>query len=234
VIDAWPRLAAAFEQYEIALKDVGHVGRSVQVFGYVLAAADIVLNDHPVDSDSAAELAAQLDIAILPEAQDDLPGDRVWLQRLLGLVIPLDGTGPRNTIAALIRQAVTGVQSPELELSPGGLDVVRTDADRVLSFYGLKVLRPKGGKPAEYVAIANRNSGLERLHANTRWAARPGEIGGWKNAAEQLEGAIKNHTCRFASGPDKGTCIPLRLVLPAGADDDAPVAPEREPMKAEP
>lgn len=41
-IDGWPRLPEALEQYRIALKAVGHEGRSVEVFGTVLAAADIV------------------------------------------------------------------------------------------------------------------------------------------------------------------------------------------------
>ncbi|HTY54403.1 MAG TPA: hypothetical protein VMB26_04355 [Candidatus Binataceae bacterium] len=57
-IDGWPRFADALEQYRIALKAVGREGRTIDVFGSALAAADVGLSDEPVDSDSAAQLAA--------------------------------------------------------------------------------------------------------------------------------------------------------------------------------
>jgi len=216
-IDGWPRLAEAREQYRIALKAAGHEGRSIEVFGTALAAADIVLSDHAVDSDSAAELAAQLDFATLAEAEDDLPDEQAWLNHLLSCVIPLDGVGGRNTIAAWLRQAATGDQG--LPLGEDGLTAVRQEADRVLSSYGLKFIRHREpGQPEEF-AIANRHQGLERLHNGTHWAGRSGAIGGWKNAARDLEGAHETIQ-RFAGVPGKGTAIRLRLALPE--DDPAP------------
>jgi hypothetical protein len=213
-VEGWPRLAATLEQYRIALKAVGHEGRTVEVFGIALAAADIVLSDHPVDSDSAGELAAQLDFASLPEAEDDLPDEQAWLNHLLSCVIPLDGVGGRNTIAAWLRQ---GVKFDNLQ-------AVRDEADRVLAYYGLKIIRHKDGRTPEHFAIANRASGLERLHAGTHWAGQSGTIGGWKSAARDLEGAYETGQ-RFGGGPtSKGTAIPLRIVFPEGYDADEPPA----------
>ena len=209
-IDAWPRLDAAVEQYRIALKAAGHEGRSIEVFGLALAAADIVLSDEPVDSDSAAELAAQLEFATLAEAEDDLPDEQAWLHHLLSCVIPLDGVGGRNTIAAWLRQ---GAKFDHLQ-------AVHDEADRVLGYYGLKIIRGRAGGAPEHFAIANRHQGLERLHIGTHWAGRSGAIGGWKNAARDLEGAHETGQ-RFGGGPTiKGTAIPLRLAVPAGHDDE--------------
>jgi hypothetical protein len=229
-IDGWPRLADAVAQYSIALEAVGHEGRSIEVFATALAAADIVLSDDPVDSDSAAELAAQLDFATLPEAEDDLPDEQAWLNHLLTSVIPLDGVGGRNTVAAWIRQAVSGRQNPELDI--GGLDITaaKDDADRVLGYYGLRVIRPKDGTRPTLFAVANRASGLERLHTNTHWAGRSGAIGGWKGAAEQLPGAEGNYPVRIGGVVGKGTAIPLALALPP--DPDSKPKTQTRPLTA--
>ncbi len=217
-IDGWPRLAAALEQYRIALKAAGHEGRSIEVFGLALAAADIVLSDHPVDTDSAAELAAQLDFASLPEAEDDLADEDAWLNHLLSCVVPLDGVGGRNTVAVWLRQAVKF----------GDIDAVRDEAERVLGYYGIKIIRPKDGGAPVHFAIANRYPGLERLHVGTHWAGRAGAIGGWNAAAFKLRGPPET-TQRFAGMRGKGTAIPLTAAFPDGYDDDmAPAAARGE------
>ena len=216
-IDGWPRLAVALGQYRISLKAVGHEGRSIEVFGTALAAADIVLSDHPVDTDSAAELAAQLDFASLPEAEDDLPDEQAWLAYLSSRVIPLDTTSDgRQTVRGWLRQGAKF----------WNIDAEWNQADRVLGYYGLKIIRPKDGGEPTHFAIANRAHGLERLHDDTHWAGHSGAIGGWKNVARDLEGADET-TQRFATGRGKGTAIPLRLVFPDGYDDDAPPAKAR-------
>lgn len=225
-IDAWPRFAAALEQYRIALKAAGHEGRSAELFGSALAAADVVLNDHPVDSDSAAELAAQLPFASLPEAEDDLPEEEVWLSYLLSRVIPLDTSSDgRQTVRDWLRQGARF----------WNIDVEWRQAERVLGYYGLKISRPSEGGAPTHFAIANRAHGLERLHEGTHWAARPGAIGGWKSAARDLEGAHET-TQRFASGRGKGTAIPLKLAFPDGYDDDGARAPaaDKLPLGNEP
>ena len=209
-IDGWPRLAEAVEQFRLALKAVGHEGRSSDVFGTALAAADIVLTDDPVDSDSAAELADQIAYATLLEAEDDLPDEESWLSRLLSCRIPLDGTGPRNTVAAWLRQATKATNLFD-----------RQEADRILAQYGLKVRRSKaGGEPTQF-CVANRGEGLERLHEGTHWAARSGAIGGWKGAARDLPGADET-TQQFGDWHGKGTAIPLRLAFPNGYADLPP------------
>ena len=102
----------------------------------------------------------------------------------------------------------------------------RQQADSILGQYGLKVRRPKsGGEPTQF-CIATRGKGLEELHADTQWAGRPGEIGGWHSAARELPDAEET-TQQFGDNHSKGTAIPLRLAFPNGYSD-APAPREAE------
>lgn len=210
LVDGWPRFAGAIEQYRAALAAVGHRGRTADVFGHVLAAADVILSDHDVDTDSAAELAAQLDIESLPEAEDNLSDQEAWLRHLMSSLIPFDGPGTKSTVSEWLRRAV--VNDP--------FDAERSEADRILANHGIKILRSEGGqrlRKPERFAVANRHAGLVRLHAGTHWAGRSGAIGGWVQAARDLPGAGVT-TQRFAGLLDKGTSLPLELVLSLEAE----------------
>ena len=212
LVDGWARLPQALEQYRAALVAHGHKSRTIDVFGTLLACADLLLTDDDVDSDSAGELAELLDIAALPEADDDASDQQRWLNFLMTCVIPLDGAGTKNTVAEWIRQATVDHNS---------LDVA--EANRILGNYGMKVLRLKlaDGNQAPLFAIANQHTGLDRLHAGTHWAGRSGTMGVWVQAARDIDGAEKYGTLRFNSAPVKCTVIPLGQVLPKPAAHEA-------------
>src|SRR4051794_14000140 len=100
------RLPAMLDQYRGALIAVGHSNRTADVFGMLLALADLMLSDGDVDSDSAAELAVQLEIAILPEAKDSASGEQEWLDFVLSSTLPADGPADdRTTVAEWLRRA---------------------------------------------------------------------------------------------------------------------------------
>jgi hypothetical protein len=225
LVDGWPRLPQALEQYRIALLDHGHNARGVDVFGTLLAAADLLLSDGDVDADTAAELASKLDVSILPEADDDASDEQRWLHLLLSSVVPLDGAGAKNSVAEWIRQA----------LKHQAFDAPRIEADRVLANVGIKIIRPKTGAGAPvFFAIANAHTGLDKLHVNTHWAGRSGAAGVWVQAARDLPGAQATLQ-RFAGPPTRGTMIPLELVIAAGdkGDGHAPVQAALEVEEAE-
>lgn len=212
MVDGWPRLAQALEQYRIALHAVGHDSRGADVFGTLLACADLLLNDREVDSDSAQEWAKQLDVMDLPEAMDDTGDDMRCLQHLLTTVIPLDSAGAKNMVSEWLRQAVVN----------SAFDEPAREADRILGNCGIKVIRPKNGKKPTHFAIANYHAGLDRVFAGTHWAGRSGALGVWVQAFRELPGAQVDKQ-RFAGGaPMQGTAIPLELVFPAGVDAEAP------------
>jgi hypothetical protein len=212
VVDGWPRLPAVLEQYSIALRAVGHRSRAVDVFGTALAIADLILSAEPLDSDSAGELAAQLDATSLSEADDNLSDQEAWLRFLRSSQIPIDGPPPRNTVFEWLRQAVVN----------NAFDEARDTADRILGNYGLKIIRSRGALRPTHFAVANRNAGLERLHATTHWAGRSGALGVFVQAARDLPGA--NVTLQRFGGmpPESGTAIPLALV---GLDPESAPAP---------
>jgi len=204
VINGWPRLVAALEQYRIALRAVGHKSRTIDVFGTALAVADIIQNDEPVDSDTAAELARQLELSGLAEAEDNLTDQESWLRFLLSSLIPIDGAGSKNTVAEWLRRAVVN----------DAFDEERREADRILGNHGIKIVRPKGSDRPTFFAVANHHAGLDRLHLGTHWAGRSGAVGVWVQAARDLPDAIADQQ-RFAGPPDRCTAIPLSL---AGID----------------
>jgi hypothetical protein len=211
-IDAWPRLAAARAQYRIALRAVGHEGRSAEVFATLLAAADIVLSDYPVDTDTAAEIAAELPFATLVEAEEDLSEEQGWLQWLLSCVIPLDGPGSRNTIAAWLRQSIKSTSLYD-----------RQEADRILGQYGLKVIRPKGkeGEEPTHFAVADHGSGVERLHAThpvggPGWHHRPVESRCRRAGGRGEDRATVRRLARQRDGNPVKARLPRRLCRGTG------------------
>jgi hypothetical protein len=208
LVDGWERLPAVLNQYSIALRGVGRRSRAIDVFGTALAIADLILSDEVPDSDSAAELASQLDATSLSEADDNLSDQEAWLRFLRSSQIPIDGPPPRNTVFEWLRQAVVN----------DAFDGARDTADRILGNYGLKIVRPKGSLRPTHFAVANRNAGLERLHAGTHWAGRSGALGVFVQAARDLPDA-KVTIQRFGGmPPESGTAIPLALI---GLDPDS-------------
>jgi len=208
LIDQWPRLPAALEQYRIALIAVGHSNRTADVFGTLLALADLIISDGDVDSDSAAELAAQLDIAILPEADDSASDEQEMLAHLLSSVLPPEGPADdKATVAEWLRRASEPFNS------------LAERAERVLGNSGIKIIRPREqarvvpsapaseGRPC-YFAVANRHAGLDRLFSGTRWAQ-----GVWKQAARDLSAALPAETAKYGGVPERGTAIPLLLAF---------------------
>lgn len=210
LIDGWARFDQALEMYRAALEKGGHSLRGQMVYGTMLACADVLLADGEVNSETAHVYADQLTVDQMPDAGDDDDSDEMmWLRRLLSTLLPLDGQGPKNTVAYWLRQ----------EARNGTL---YEEAARVLGNHGIKVIRPKnaqvGFKP-EAFAVSNDHTGLFKIHNGTHWAGRSGTMGGWVQPARDLPGACGWGTLRYGGVPAKGTAIPLSLVLDVETDE---------------
>jgi hypothetical protein len=228
LIDQWPRFAAALDQYRAALIAVGHDNRGADTFGTALALADLILHDGDVDGDSSAELAAQLDVAILPEAEDSVSDQQEWLDFLLSSQLPLDAAGMKATVAEYISRVVVN----------DAFDTERGEAERVLGNAGIRIIQPReearviptapqgDGRP-RYFAVANRHAGLDRLHAGSRWGQ-----GVWRQAARDLNGWVRAETAKYGGAPARGTAIPLAFVLGDG-EEQAGGARQALPLDAE-
>lgn len=202
LINGWGRLPAAITAFQQALERRSHKGRPALVLGTVLAIADLLLTDQPVDTDSADALTEELGSADLPDAKLALPPGEAWLAHFAACVIP-ERTGPDikpEPIAKWIADAV------------GPFEAVADYADRTLAHYGIKVIRPKNKSAPQEWWVAARNPNLGRLHAGTRWRADDEGLGGWSGAAQQLPGA-KGSSDRLAGPTQWGTRLPLSLIV---------------------
>ncbi|HZS85295.1 MAG TPA: hypothetical protein VFA50_20645 [Stellaceae bacterium] len=211
LVDGWPRWADTLGLYRGALAEVGHGARGADVFGTMLAAADLLVDDELPHSDVVAELAEQLARKTLAETEDDAHDQERCLQHLLTSPLPPDGPNKRST-GEWIRRACTASH----------WEVGVEEAVEVLGTYGLKVVRDREGK-AVSLAVANYHVGLARLFNGTHWAGKSGASSVWKQALRRLPGAESAPTTvRFASATSKATLLPIELVLPPRADDDYP------------
>lgn len=204
LIDGWPRLVPAIDEFRRALLDCGHKPRQALVIGTVLGAAEILLGDQPVIRDLAEDLVDELRPDALPDARLVLADEEEWLQRLAALSLPLDpspGIERRSTAEWLA-----------LALRLDRFDTFRETAERVLAQHGLVIHRPKDKSPPSDFWLPARNPMLERLHHGSKWAAQDG-LGRWTQAAQQLPGA-QGASGRLPGGRSVwGTRIPLALIL---------------------
>lgn len=178
------RYAASCKIFRAALIGAGCDGRQADLFAAALAGRDLLVTDHPPDTDSIAELLAPLRPRIndLRAADaEDSDGQQCW-HHLLGYIPDHWRSGMRTTIGDLIATA-------RVEAGSGG------DSDIALRAYGMRVAKLEGGGVA--LLVANKHPGLTRIFQGTAWAA-----GGHAGALKRLgEGVVAHDTpIRFA-GP---------------------------------
>jgi len=208
LVDQWNRWNETLTVYRAALQKAGHGARGADVFGTLLAMADLLLHDGEPNHDFAHELAQQLDVVGLAEREDDATDEEQILQHLLTSSLPLDGGGVRRSVGELVRRAHA---SPFLAEG--------SDAAEILGTYGLKVTSEDG---KQGLAIANKHVGLARLFAGTHWAAKSGGSSVWKQALRRLPGAAPSKNgVRFAGALCRATVLPISLVLAPGSEPSA-------------
>lgn len=213
LVDGWGRWDDTREQYCTALAAVGHSARGADVFGTLLAAADLLLDDAPPHSDIVEEIAKQFDVTTLAEAENDVREEEQCLQYLLTKSIPLDGAGERRSVGEWVRRAAG--------ISPIGVDSIEAKdiaigAQQMLCRHGCKVVEEGVD---QYLAVASGHALLQTLFSGTHWAGRSGSVGVWTQALRRLPGARPSGKSVWFCGPSgKATFIPLANVL---SDPDA-------------
>lgn len=223
MIDGWPRWRDTLAAYRAALMAAGHSARGADVFGTLLAAADLVLHDGEVNLDYAAEIAAQLEIGSLAEADDAARDEERCLQHLMSMTIPIEGAASsKKSVGEWVAFAAAEFDArAEPERS-----AFREEARRLLARFGLKVV-DEG--EARYLAVASYHAELGRLLSGTHWAGRSGAIGVWSQTLRRLPMARPSGKNLWFSGSSgKATLIPLDLVL-QGKGDEATASRSTQP-----
>lgn len=208
LVDAWPRFNRVLEAYRHALAQVGHDARGCDLFGTLLACADVLLHDGEFESDSAEAWVSKLKAAEM--RVDEESDERMFLQHVLSSVVDPYRNGTRTTLAEWIHRAAG---------RRAGQDAAT--ADTVIGTFGLRVVwhQPPGGVMGHYLAIANAHRGIEDLLRGTHWGVKSGATRAHVQAARRLSGALwtAEDGVRLTSfGGVKARCVlvPLADALP--------------------
>lgn len=212
LVDGWPHLAEMLDRYRAALQGVGHSARGQDVFGTLLAVAEILLRDGEPFQHEIDELAQLLNVDHLAEISDNASEPDRCLQRLATTAIPLDASGfskrPVAEWAAIVNS--------------DSVDDNQVEAARVLGNYGLRVIVHEG---QAMLAVSTNNIELAKIFAGTLFQD---EV--WNQALRRIDGHViprgangKPKNVWFPGGEGKCTFVPLKLI----------VQPEHEKLRRE-
>ncbi|HSV29695.1 MAG TPA: hypothetical protein VLL76_09045, partial [Candidatus Omnitrophota bacterium] len=197
MVDGWPRFAATLAAYRDALMVSGrHSGRGADLFGTLLACADLVLSDTLPSADTLARWAERLDATQLAELDGALTDSQQCLQYLLTKTITDQHNRRERTIAAWVSRAHGHESESEGD---------RIHANEILALHGMKWI-PKDGY--HYLAVSNNHQGVATLFRDTKWGAAAGTNGGWRQSLGRLDGAVKGHQVKF---PPNNRCVLVPL-----------------------
>ncbi|PWR24971.1 hypothetical protein [Zavarzinia aquatilis] len=224
LVDQWPRFAQTLELFRQAMAANGHGGRGADVFGTLLAVADLLLHDDLPDSDYLAEWGYRLRTATLAERDGADRDHENCLGRITSYVADVYRVGIKQSVGTWIANAAWPSRlGKEAELMGSG-----KEAERVLAAYGLRIIaqeveQPEGGRKQSqlYLAVANKGDTIDQIFAGTHWAARSGTQGVWVQALRRTPGAIvPEGPQRIGGVPVRVTLIPLTAIWPCGRPPD--------------
>ncbi len=193
-------------RYEAALGAAGHHTRQLDQLGTLLACADLLLRDRPVDKDEAARVAAMFPLDGTVGAEPDMD-DRhqclTWLLSSESVGLQDGGVRERATIGQLVQKAKCA-PADELRLRSFGL-----------------ALRQHPKTREAMLVVAHDHRGLEKIFHGTCWSGRV-----WHWSLGRLDGAdVVNGSggvISFAGVKKRGTWLPLHLVGDDREDEPAP------------
>ena len=220
LVQQWQRWPETFNAYRDTLARAGHSARGQDVFGTLLAAADLALNDQAPSGDELSAWEEKLRAHEVAETDGIADDSRACLAYLMTSTLESPHDRTRQTIGWWVLRA-HGHPSVYERNEEALLSQVRT-ASQVLSTIGLKLRTLRAGS---FLAVANQHAGLQRIFAGTQWGGRPGADGVWKQSLGRLavEAWQLNKQTDFAGVNIRSTYLTLDLCLPS-----APSAPSQD------
>ena len=201
----WPRFGDNLAMLRSILIGRGCDGRLADCFGSVLAAAEMLLSEHILDSDSATEAVEIVWPAVAAtkgEAVEESDARRCWLHLLTSRVDAWRG-GDNLTIGQLLLQAQERSGTDARRTLAGGcgirLDRSSDDADG----------------SASTCCVANQHAFLTEAFRETVWRG-----GGWRIALQQLEGARPSENSLRIGGIKQRVTIVPQQHLPRKDDPE--------------
>lgn len=210
VIERWPAIRAAQAHYSRAMFERKATNRQVDQYGTMLAFADAMLSDAPVDELGVREVLDVIDLRTVGGDDDDADHDECLAQLLSAHVDTWSG-GVRRTLGMQIASAVR--------------DGERSDAGKALWASGCRLERIGDGEGgALELAVAQKHAGLERIFEGTRWAR-----GVWWQALRRLPNAYVTKGSLYFGGPKvRAVMLAIDLVTDPSAGHGARHGPSQD------
>lgn len=216
MMDQWHRLDETVSRFKDAVRKAGHGSRAANQFGTLLACSELLLFDGLPSEEAQDEWTQKLDAKHWSETRDirsDADACLDWL--LQGSPEAWKG-GQRVSIFKLLHELWKDVGDASMN-------------KEVLGQCGLAFVQVrKNGVSGHYLAVHGNHRGLIEIFRPTRWAGKPGQMGGWVQSIRRLPGAISDHTARIGGKPDKCTLIPLEVIMKDIDDKSENEKKERE------
>lgn len=232
MIDMWPDFQARLETWREQMMAVGLDGRGADLYGTLLAAADVALHDHPPHGEELERIAQAVADSTRADRAEEEPEWSRCIGHLVSSPAPQWRGGVQGDIGSLISRAARRkvMRDEQGELRRTTVQEA-VDAGQALSAIGLKVVPMLDGEGKQvkdlgtgdiigHMAVANAHSTLAAIFNRTPWAARAGAAGAWKAALEEAPQAKVHREMRFGgSKPSRSVMVPLEVVLGIGSED---------------
>lgn len=201
-IARWPLFQDCLGTYRAAFLEAGCNMRQADQFATLLAGRDILLQDSPPDSDTAAQEVKRFAHWLDRLHEEDETGEgEQCLTHLYTSPIDAWRSGERRTISELILSA--------MDMEKGHQD------RRLLSTIGLRLM--DYDKPHQtWICVANDHVELKRIFSDTRWGNC-----GWVTALRYLHNAKPwPVSLRFAGARIRATGLPASCLPESGHHND--------------
>lgn len=209
IADAWPRLDAVLRTYREALEAEGHNSRGADQFGTLLALADVILLSPRESGVEAKEWALKLQQDSAFELGDAADAETQCLRKILTTIADAYRGGTQDTLSNWMAKA-TG------RLHGDGVNDLTREANKILSTYGVKVVKEAGH---QYLAVATSHEGLSRVFHGSQWATRSGAAEApWTRQLRRLPGAFAAPKTVWIGSACRATLIPMSLIFPPDTD----------------
>lgn len=214
LIDRWPFMGETLRAWRGALTRAGHGGRTADVYGTLLACADLALHDLPPTSDDLDIWGERMDAILAASRADEASDHERCLQHMLTTAIDPWRSGQQRTVASWVVEAAGRGK-------PDGSEGDSTSANQALEAHGLKVHHiGKYDQRELFLAVAGNHQALARIFRDTKWAATSGAPGGWNQSLARVDGCQRRHSLRFNGLVMRCSLLPLASVIgdPGGGE----------------